>query len=202
MLLQGFLFGLVLQLSVGPVCLGVFERALAGRLRTALWMVVGVALADAACIALALLGVGALLRVGEIRLAIGLLGAATLSYFGWRTIRAAAGDAAVKKVRLLDGRASLAYGLALTLTNPLTIVFWGGAFAGLVAAGTFGGMMDSVVFAVGCVAATVVFLTGVAVSARALQPVLAATGTFVWLNRAVGVFLIAFAIKLANDTIR
>jgi threonine/homoserine/homoserine lactone efflux protein len=200
-LAQGFLFGMVLQLSVGPVCLGVFERAATGRLRPALWMVAGVALADAICIALALLGTGALLRVDEVRLALGLLGSATLAYFGLRTIRATTGDATARPARVSGRRGSLTYGLALTLTNPLTIVFWGGAFASLAASGALGGAADSAAFAVGCVAATIVLLAGVALSARALGPVLTAAGALVWLNRAVGAFLIAFAIKLALDAI-
>lgn len=44
---NGLLFGMMLQLSVGPVCLAVLHRAMTRRLRDALMMVLGVALADA-----------------------------------------------------------------------------------------------------------------------------------------------------------
>lgn len=43
---NGLLFGMMLQLSVGPVCLAVLHHAMTWRLRDALMMVLGVALAD------------------------------------------------------------------------------------------------------------------------------------------------------------
>ena len=196
---QGLAFGMLLQLSVGPVCLGVFQKGLSGRLAPALWMVLGVALADGLYIALALAGVTALLEISALRIALGLLGAATLAWFGWRTLRSAASVA--KPASGGEGAlGSLRYGFVLTLTNPLTALFWTGVFAGL-AAGSFGAdRAAATAFGLGCVGATLLFLTGVATSGRALGRLLASPAALLWLNRAVGAFLIAFALKLAVDT--
>jgi threonine/homoserine/homoserine lactone efflux protein len=197
---QGLAFGMLLQLSVGPVCLGVLHKGLAGRLRTALLMVVGVALADALYIALALVGVATLLEIAALRLALGLGGAATLAYFGLRAIRSASAEA--RPARGGEGSLdSLRYGFLLTLTNPLTALFWTGVFAGLTASSFGADRAAAVAFGAGCVAATLVFLSAVAASASALSRLLASRRVLLWLDRGVGAFLTAFAVRLALDAV-
>jgi threonine/homoserine/homoserine lactone efflux protein len=197
---QGFAFGMLLQIAVGPVCLGVLQKGLAGRLRPALLMVVGVALADALYIALALLGVAALFEIAALRAVLALGGAATLAYFGCRTIRSAADK--VRPASGGDGRlGSLRYGFVLTLTNPLTALFWTGVFAGLAASSFGADRAAAVAFGAGCVAATLAFLSVVAASGAGLARVLSSPRALGWLNRGVGFCLIAFAIKLALDAV-
>jgi threonine/homoserine/homoserine lactone efflux protein len=195
---QGLAFGMLLQIAVGPVCLGVLQKGLAGKLRPALLMVVGVALADALYIALAMLGVAALFEVGALRVALALGGAVTLAYFGWRTIRSAADP--VRPASGGDsGLGSLRYGFLLTLTNPLTALFWTGVFAGLAASSFGADRAAAIAFGAGCVAATLVFLSVVAASGAGLARALSNPRALGWLNRGVGVCLIVFAIKLALD---
>ena len=55
-----------------------------------------------------------------------------------------------------------------------------------------------VYFAAGCIVATLLFLTGVALAGHYLERVLTER-LALWLNRAVGLFLIGFAIKLGVD---
>ena len=66
---------------------------------------------------------------------------------------------------------------------------------------TFNHAGGIVCFAAGCIAATLLFLTAVALAGHLLERVLTER-LALWLNRAVGLFLIAFAVKLAFDLIR
>jgi threonine/homoserine/homoserine lactone efflux protein len=192
---EGLGFGLVLQISVGPVCVAVLHKGLDQGFRQAWAMVWGVALVDALYIVLSLAGVSALLRVDSVRTVVGLLGALVLVYFGLRYISSPAGLSRVENSDASLWR-SFTFGAGLTLTNPLTILFWAGVLGAMLATRTLEPMGNVVYFAAGCVVATLLFLTGVALAGhfleRALTPRLA-----VWLNRAVGVLLIAFAIRLA-----
>jgi threonine/homoserine/homoserine lactone efflux protein len=87
------------------------------------------------------------------------------------------------------------YGIVLTLTNPLTILFWAGVFGSLMSSADLADRVNLVGFAVGCVLSTLLFLTAVSAlgryAAKVLHPV--------WMRRfnfVVGLFLIGFAIVL------
>ena len=195
--LEGLGFGLILQISVGPVCIGVLHKGLLQGFRHAFSMVWGVALADALYIALSVVGVSAVLQVGPARIAVGLAGALLLAYFGIRYLRAPAEPASVEH-RGDSLVKSFAYGVGLTMTNPLTILFWAGVLGATMATQTFSGSSGVIYFAAGCVVATVLFLTGVAIAGHFLEQVLT-DRLALWLNRVVGLFLIGFAVKLAVD---
>ena len=62
--LEGLGFGLILQISVGPVCIAVLHKALTRGFGHAFAMVWGAALVDALYILLSVLGVSALLQIG------------------------------------------------------------------------------------------------------------------------------------------
>jgi threonine/homoserine/homoserine lactone efflux protein len=88
--------------------------------------------------------------------------------------------------------------MGLTLINPLTILFWAGVLGAMMSARTFGQEGGVIYFAAGCVVATLLFLTCVALAGHLLEPVLS-DRLALWLNRAVGLFLIGFALKLGYD---
>jgi threonine/homoserine/homoserine lactone efflux protein len=196
---QGLGFGLILQISVGPVCIAVLHKGLSQGFRQAWAMVWGAALVDAMYIALSVLGVSALLQLGPARMVVGLAGAGLLVYFGLRYLFAAAETARVEASGASLGR-SFRYGVALTLTNPLTILFWAGVLGAMMSTRTFEQPGGMVWFAAGCLAATLLFLTAVAMAGHLLERVLD-DRLVVWLNRAVGLFLIGFAAKLTVDLV-
>jgi threonine/homoserine/homoserine lactone efflux protein len=192
---QGLLFGMVLQLSVGPVCISVLQTGIARSFRPAFLMTIGVVLADSAYVILALLGISGLMQVPALRIGIGLAGAALLLYFGAKNLFST--EAKLTKTASGDGDwGSLRYGFLLTLSNPLTILFWAGVFGGLIASTTFASPLAVYVFGLGCVAATLVFLTTVAAVGKFIGGFVR-PGVILWLNRAIGLFLVGFAIKLA-----
>jgi threonine/homoserine/homoserine lactone efflux protein len=196
-LLEGLGFGLILQVSVGPVCIAVLHKGLTQGFRHAFAMVWGVALVDALYIVLSVVGVTALLQVGPARIAVGVAGALLLVYFGVRYLRAPADMARVE--RKDDSLyKSFTFGAGLTLTNPLTILFWAGVLGATMSTHTFSQANGVAYFAAGCIVATLIFLTGVAWAGFLLERVLTAR-LALWLNRAVGLFLIGFAMKLGAD---
>jgi threonine/homoserine/homoserine lactone efflux protein len=200
-LLAGLAFGLILQVSVGPVCFAVLHRGLTQGFVQAWAMVWGVALVDSLYIALSVAGVSALLQLGPARAATGIGGALLLVYFGVRYLRAP--GALAPEARATDGSGgsllkSFTYGAGLTLTNPLTILFWAGVLGAMMSTRTFDGAHGALYFCIGCVVATLLFLTGVAGAGHLLEPLLTERRAL-WLNRVVGLFLVGFAVRLLID---
>lgn len=197
--LEGLAFGLILQVSVGPVCIAVLHKALTQGFRHAFAMVWGAAVVDALYILLSVIGVSALLQIGSVRKVVGFIGALLLIYFGIRYLRAPAQTARVEH-RDESAFRSFTFGVGLTLTNPLTILFWAGVLGAMMSTHTFKHSGGVLYFAAGCVVATLLFLTAVALAGHFLERVLTERRAL-WLNRGVGLFLIAFAVKLALDLI-
>jgi threonine/homoserine/homoserine lactone efflux protein len=194
---QGLGFGLVLQVSIGPVCIAVLHKGLTLGIRHAFSMVWGVVLVDALYLILSLVGITAVLQFGFARKAIGIAGAALLLYFGLRYLRAPA--VAVQFERQQESPVqSFAHGVGLTPTNPLTILFWAGVLGAMVSARSTGGDDGLMLFALGCIAATLLFLSSVVLAGHALERVLSERLS-IWLNRVVGVFLVGFVLKLSAD---
>ena len=194
---QGLGFGLILQISVGPVCIAVLHKGVAQGFCHAFAMAWGAALVDALYIFLSMVGVSALLQFEPARMAIGVGGALLLLLFGFRYLSAPAKIAQAEH-RDESPLKSFAYGVVLTLTNPLTILFWAGVLGAMMSTHRFDQPGGVVFFATGCVSATMLFLTGVALSGHLMDRLLNER-LALWLNRAVGLFLIGFAIKLSVD---
>ncbi|MDF2682358.1 MAG: threonine transporter RhtB [Brevibacillus sp.] len=212
---NGLLFGMLLQLSVGPVCLAILQRSVTFGFRHAWWMIVGVALVDAAYMAGAIGGLALLLQIPLVKQIVVIGGAVVLVWFGVGSIRAKVVQVervqTAGAVEYAEGvtassvkhtgisatlvRDSFLYGIVLTLTNPLTILFWAGVFGSLMSSADLADRVNLVGFAVGCVLSTLLFLTAVSAlgryAAKVLHPV--------WMRRfnfVVGLFLIGFAIVL------
>jgi threonine/homoserine/homoserine lactone efflux protein len=195
--IQGLGFGLILQVSVGPVCVAVLHKGVTQGFRHAFSMVWGVALVDALYILLSIAGVSALLQIRAAQVIVGAAGALLLIYFGVRYLRAPAAMARIE-TRGESPFKSFTFGVGLTLTNPLTVLFWAGVLGAMMSTHTFGQAGGVIYFAAGCVVATLLFLTAIAVAGHYLERVLT-DRLSLWLNRIVGLFLIGFAAKLAID---
>ncbi|GAB1531733.1 MULTISPECIES: LysE family translocator [Brevibacillus] len=195
---HGLLFGMMLQLSVGPVCLAVLHRSMTRRLRDAFMMVLGVALADAVYMVGAIGGLSLLLQIHWVKQMVLIIGALILTWFGIQTLRAINGRGEHEQAPVQQapsGRSSFWHGVLLTLANPLTVLFWAGVFGSLLASGTFVHSTELFLFATGCLLSTFLFLGLVALLAaylaRFFRP-----GWFNVFHGLSGVFLIGFAIVL------
>lgn len=199
---EGLLFGMLLQLSVGPVCMAVWQRSIKDSMGEALKMIVGVATVDAAYMIAAIGGLSLLLQIPLIKSVVLMGGAAILVWFGVSSLRSKPVEHKLEQESQTEqnNRGSFWYGVMLTLTNPLTILFWSGVFGSLMASHSLPDSMSLAGFVAGCLLATFMFLTGIAVlgqwMSRFLKPL--------WINRLdkmVGVFLIGFAIILLQKGI-
>lgn len=135
--LRGMLLGFAIAAPVGPIGVLVIRRTLAMSPKAGLVSGLGAATADAGYGLVAALGLAALMRplVAHADL-LRVLGGVFLCAFGVRTLLAgpAAGGAAEPPVVRLWG--AYLSTLALTVTNPLTILSFAAAFAGLGLAST------------------------------------------------------------------
>ncbi|GEC91504.1 LysE family translocator [Brevibacillus brevis] len=200
---NGLLFGMMLQLSVGPVCLAVLHRSMTRRLGEALMMVLGVALADAVYMVGAIGGLSLLLQIQWVKQMVLIMGALILTWFGIQTLRAIKGRGEHKQAPVQhapSGRNNFWQGVLLTLANPLTVLFWAGVFGSLLASGSLIQSTELFLFATGCLLSTLLFLGLVALLASYLARFFRPG----WLNvfhGLSGVFLIGFAIVLLQKAV-
>ena len=129
--LDGFLTGLILQIAIGPVYFFILNLALAGSLADAYAGIGAAVLVDYLYITLAILGVGKALESHRIKTILGFIGAVVLCIFGWvmimDTFTGRMGYEFVSKS--INPVSSFISTLLLTISSPLTIVFWTGVFA-------------------------------------------------------------------------
>ena len=135
-LARGLILGFSIAAVVGPIALLCLRRTLASGFAIGLASGLGAATADATYAAIASFGVSvvATLLVDQ-ALWLHLMGGAFLVWLGWRSLRSVppsmSAAARVSGVRLAGAYAST---LALTLSNPLTILSFAAVSAGLAAA--------------------------------------------------------------------
>ncbi len=188
---------MLLQLAVGPLCLLVFETATAQGFFIALLAVCAIALVDALYIALSLLGVAALLQNERVKTSVKWMGCGVLVLFGLNVAFGAWGVSLLPSFSIFaqtQGEGVFLKALLLTASNPLTILFWGGVLSARAAGDGYAGG-ELMLFSVGCVCATLMFLTCVAALGGVAGGVLPSNILRV-LNTGVGLALIYFGIRL------
>lgn len=199
MLLKGFRLGILLQIAVGPVCLFIFNTAAQSGIWPAESGVFGVVVIDTFYILAAFLGMGALIeKKPALRRGLQYAGAAVLVLFGLNLIASAFFGGFLPGLGLTDapstGSAFLRAAF-ITLSNPLTIVFWGGIFTQRIAEKNLR-RSDMAVFGTGAVLSTLIFLSAVAALGGITNTFLSAN-VIRMLNALVGLVLIGFGIRIA-----
>ncbi|MDR3583700.1 MAG: LysE family transporter [Desulfosporosinus sp.] len=196
MIFKGFKFGMLLQLAIGPVCLFVFKVGGNKGFIGAEIGVLGVAVADAFYILLAISGIVSFIDRKRVKHIFKIMGAIIVAIFGLQTVLGAFGREVLPNIDLFNGiksESSFLEGLLITASNPLTILFWAGVFSGKLAEEKLQ-RNEIYLFGLGSVLSTLFFLTIVAAIGSA-------TGYFLpveiisMLNLVVGVILICFALK-------
>jgi threonine/homoserine/homoserine lactone efflux protein len=189
--LRGLGLGFVIAAAIGPIGLLCIRRTLADGALVGFVSGLGAATADAFYGALAAFGLTALTGLLlSLRVPLGVLGGAFLVWLGLRTMRARPLVAAEAPARPGLAGAYLST-LALTLTNPATILSFGAVFVGLgVVGGGFAGAL-SLVIGVGLGSAVWWAVLAIAVSTvrRRVSPRVIAG-----INVVSGALLIAFGL--------
>jgi threonine/homoserine/homoserine lactone efflux protein len=131
-ILSGFLTGLVLQIAVGPVFFFILNITLQKTVIDGWFAVVAVTIVDYFYIALAVVGIGKLLEKPKIKLGLGITSSVVLILFGILMILTSQPDH-VDHIPNTGFGSNYIYSFLstffLTLSSPLTIVFWTGLFA-------------------------------------------------------------------------
>ena len=132
LLARGIILGFTIAAAIGPISLLVIRRTIADGRVVGLVSGMGVATADATYGAIAAFGLGAItdILVGGQRI-LGLVGGLFLLWLAWRTARAVPTDPATTTEQRRGLAGAYLSILALTLTNPMTILAFAALFAGL-----------------------------------------------------------------------
>jgi Putative threonine efflux protein len=185
------MLGLLLQLSVGPVFFTVLHIAIKKGFLEGMRMTAAVALVDALYIGLSFTAMSALLRISFLQKGIGFAAMMILIYYGITFIRNAGTKSSQETPAIKN---SFIYGLKITLINPLTIVFWSGAFGSLIAAHQLTGFIPTILYASGCVSATILFLGLTSLSGKYLTRIMHPR-KLKFLDYTVGIILIVFGVE-------
>jgi threonine/homoserine/homoserine lactone efflux protein len=131
-MLDGFLAGLILQIAIGPVFFFILNLSLQRTIIDGLSAVVAVTIVDYFFITLAVLGVGQLLEKPRIKLGLGITSSIVLILFGIimiLSIHQTSPMVTPNSVIESNYLASFIAAFLLTISSPLTIVFWTSLFA-------------------------------------------------------------------------
>ena len=188
---KGFLFGMTLQLAIGPVCLFIFNSGIKNGFIHTFPGVCAIACVDALYMGLAIAGFAGIISNQKAKKILGIIGVFVVCAFGIKMIVDSLGTAAVLSVATKQSLPIFLSVFFLTASNPLTIIYFAGVFSAKI--GEHGaGIASMITFVVGCLLATLSFMSAVAGAGSVLQSLFEAHAIRI-LNALVGVALCIFA---------
>ena len=192
---DGLKFGMLLQLAVGPMCLMVFNTAKNVNFFVAMSLVAAIALVDAFYILLAGLGVSKLIQKKKVQSLFKIVGSIVLIVFGLNIILNVFNINVIPGLNLKPNTTNIfIQGLVLTLSNPITIVFWGSVLTTKIIEDKLK-KNELVVFSIGLVSSTIFFLSFIALLGTVLSNFIPIVVSNI-LNAIVGLLIIFFGVKL------
>jgi len=194
--LKGFSFGLLLQIAVGPLCIYLIKTALASGFLPAFSGVLAVTLADALFVALALLGIGGLIKTPRAKAILKITGGVVIVLFGLAIFLSGFGVNLIPAFssQSHSGSSVFVTALILTLSSPLTIVFWAGVFGTRLAEDN-ATLTSTILFGLGAVLSTLTFLTAVSAVAGLFAQLMTPSAIRI-LNWVAGLILIGFGLRM------
>lgn len=128
--LKGFTTGILLQLAIGPVFFFILNIALRPGIWNGIFAVMGVTLVDYFYIILAIFGVGKFLENGKKKMIFSLCSSIVLMIFGAFLLRKGVLFNRYSPENILEDSlwGSFLSALILTISSPLTILFWTSIF--------------------------------------------------------------------------
>lgn len=197
MLIKGFKFGMLLQIAVGPVCLFIFGTSVENGFWQAMQGVAAVTLVDSLFIIGAILGMAAILEKKEgAKTFFKYFGASILILFGLQTLLGVFGLSilpAINLFRSVSSGSAFPRVLLLTLSNPLTIMFWAGVFSSKIVEDGLG-RKEMYLFGAGAVLSTLLFMTFVS-ALGSVAGIFIPEAAMSVLNGLVGLILIGFGLR-------
>jgi threonine/homoserine/homoserine lactone efflux protein len=188
---------MLLQFAVGPVCLFIFQTASIQGFYAAEAGMLGVAVMDGLFILAAILGIASVIEKKNIRRSLKVFGAIILLIFGMNLVFSLVDINLLPGLRIADSSGTnnaFVYAVILTVSSPLTILFWAGVFATKIAEDSIG-RKDIYAFGLGALLSTVFFLTLIALAGSLTQgfvtPIVMKA-----MNFTVGILFMYFAVKM------
>lgn len=193
--LSGLKFGMLLQLAIGPMCLLVFNTAKNAGFMIAMSLVLAIALIDSFYILLASLGVSKFLNKSKLKKVFSIISAIILVIFGLNISLGIFGINLIPSLNVTPTTTNIfLQGIILTLSNPITIIFWGSVLTTKI-------IEDNLtksrlfIFSTGLISATLIFLTSVAILGTILSEFITSDISNV-LNLIVGILIVIMGIKM------
>lgn len=186
----GFAFGMLLQISVGPVFFAVLHKSINDRFSEALKMILGVTLVDTIYILISFTAISELLKMHYLNTIIKFLGTIILILFGINYIKNA--NRKQKTSVSKSSKNSFIYGIELTAINPLTIVFWSSAFSSII---TTNKTSNIFIYSIGCISSTFVFLSAASFFGSSIKKFINLKLLKIT-DYAVGIILICFGLAI------
>jgi threonine/homoserine/homoserine lactone efflux protein len=186
---------LLLQLAIGPVFLYILNISLQKTIFDGLAAVLAVTIVDYLYITLAVMGVGILIEKPKTKRWLGIISSIVLVVFGIVMILSAINQNGVDPIHAEDVSSIFISFLSvfiLTISSPLTIVFWTGLFASKAIEKDYT-PKQLIPFGIAAGAATFVFLGASVIMFSFLRAAIPAS-LLIGLNIAVGAILIIYGI--------
>lgn len=198
--MQAFGIGLAIAAPVGPIGLLCIERTLRHGPARGLVTGLGAATADAVYASIGATGMGVLIGwLTALATPLALAGSAVLLYLGVATLRRPPAEHAANAHEGGQLFAAYSSALALTLSNPMTILSFIAVFAGL-AGGHAPDSADAALMVLGVFCGSALWWLLLAYGGGRLLARLGSRGRQ-WLDRLCGLLLLAFAIGIAWRTL-
>lgn len=196
-MIKGFKFGMMLQLAIGPVFILILNTSLQSGILTALTGVIVVGLVDAFYILLAILGIGALLeRNKSLQKILTFSSSLVIMLFGLNTLLSVFDISLLPVLSLSSTNTNNIFikVLLMTVSNPLTILFWTGVFSAKIQREHLA-TSQLYLFGSGAVLSTLVFLGFISILGKYISPLL---NTFLYntLNIVTAIFLIFYSVYI------
>lgn len=192
--LDGLRFGMILQLAIGPMCIMVFNTAKNVNFLVALSLVLAISLVDAFYILLAGLGVSKLMT-NKKNLFFKIICSLVLIIFGLNIVLNVFKINLIPVLNVKPNTTNIfIQGLILTLSNPITIIFWGSILTKKIVEDRLE-KKELVLFSIGLVSSTIIFLSFIALLGTILSSFISESISNI-LNIIVGLLIIFFGIKV------
>lgn len=192
--IKGLKLGMILQFAIGPVCLMVFNTSKESGFIASLAFIMAAVLVDSFYILISIICNTKILNNREVKYNINIIGSIVLIIFGINIILNVFDINIIPFIKINYNSYNLFLeGLILTLSNPLTIIFWGSILNVNIEEYSLENK-DIIVFSLGLVSATLFFLIFISLIGLFLSTFISNTISDI-LNIIVGIIIIYFGLK-------
>ena len=203
-IIDGFKFGMVPQLIIGPICLLVFHTAENNGFFFTIPLIILIAIIDVFYISCACLGVQKLLegKKKRVKNIIQIIGAVILIVFGINTILNVFNINVIPGFTIVPNtQNTLLKGFIIGITNPITIIFWGSVLTTKFLEDKMK-KKEQVLFCIGIILSTLFFLSIVAFLGATVSHLISNKIRII-LNIGIGFYMIIFGFqRLRNKPIK